>query len=87
MIKNKPEHDSMYNSMPNTYNKVFRGGLTGQTMLSAIDYKNPKNNLHDNIGNNVLDTQVFSNMLFIDSEYRDYIAYPNPFKYIVRWVI
>lgn len=67
------------------YNKSFPGGMNGNIFLGQPCYNNPKNNLHNNIRDNVLNEQIFENKLFIDSEIRDYSKYPDPFKFIVKF--
>lgn len=54
-------------------------------LLDSPDYKNQKNTIHNNIGMNVLEKQIFKNVLFIDSEFRDYSIYKNPFNFIVKF--
>lgn len=41
--------------------------------------------IHNNIGNNILEKQIYKNVLFIDSEFRDYTIYKNPFSFIVKF--
>lgn len=67
------------------YNTSFPGGMSGSIILEQPNYNNPKNNLHNNIGVNILNEQIFENKLFIDSELRDYSKYPEPFKFIVKF--
>lgn len=66
----------------------FRGGMTGEQLAVMPDYQNPGNNIHNNIGQNVLFEQNMDNKVFIDAEYRDtsYTDSKNqPFKFTVRF--
>lgn len=76
---------SLESAYVGTYNTAFQGGMDGSIHLGQIDYMNPRNTLHNNIGDRVLGEQVFDNKLFIDSELRDYSKYPNPFCFVVKF--
>ncbi|VBB17979.1 hypothetical protein YASMINEVIRUS_442 [Yasminevirus sp. GU-2018] len=68
-----------------TYNTSYQGGIDGSVHLGPIDYTNPRNTIHNNIGDRVLAEQVFDNRLFIDSEFRDYSKHPDPFKFVIKF--
>lgn len=67
------------------YRKSYSGGMDGSTHLGHMDYRNPKNTIHDNIGDNVLGEQIFDNKLYIDSSIRDYSRHPDPFRFVVKF--
>ena len=69
-------------------NESFLGGMTGEQLLGYPNYCNPMNNIHNNIGPDVLIEQNMNNKIFIDAEYRDtsYVdSYNQPFKFTVRF--
>lgn len=67
------------------YKTAYQGGIDGSVHLGQIDYTNPRNTLHNNIGDRVLNEQIFDNMMFIDSEIRDHSKHPDPFRFIVKF--
>lgn len=73
------------NGYMGNYGKTFLGGTDGSVHLGQPDYSNPKNTLHNNLGDRVMLEQVFENRLFIDSAIRDYSKHHEPFKFIVKF--
>jgi hypothetical protein len=59
--------------------------MNGNILLNEPNYNNPKNLLHNNIKEEVLNTQSFDNRIFIDSKYKDFSKYPNPYNFIVKF--
>lgn len=68
--------------MINDANGVFR---QNDVILSAPNYENRKNTIHDNIGKEILKTRLSNNTIFIDTELRNIEYYPEPFKFDVKF--
>ena len=69
------------NERGSDYEKSYRGGMNGSQLLLEPVYRNPRNILHNNIGENTLLRQAFDKRVFVDSMLRDFQSNPNPFKY------
>lgn len=54
-------------------------------LLSQPNYKNQNNNIHNNIGSNVLLEQIYDNKIFIDTKFKDHTKHDNPYKFIVKF--
>lgn len=78
-------HNTNNSNTYSSYADSYRGGINGSVVLGQPDYLNPKNLLHNNVGDRVLAEQVFENRVFIDSVFRDHSKYPDPFKFVVKF--
>lgn len=78
-----------FNSTIDTTGKNYKnahiGGMNGTIMLSRQQYVNPNNILHNNMPENILNTQTFDNKIFIDSVLKDFSKHPEPYKFIVKF--
>jgi len=67
---------------------LFKGGMTGEQLVGQPSYSNPSNNIHNNIGSDVMLIQNMDCKVFIDSEYRNKTykdSRNRPFKFTVRF--
>lgn len=69
------------------YPETYSGGINGSMYIDYPNYKNQNVLFHNNVGDNVMDEQIFENRLFIDSSIRDYSKnkYKNPFEFEVKF--
>ena len=73
------------NGYMGNYNTAYKGGMSGNVLLDFPDYTNPKNLLHNNVGDSVLLAQLSNNKLFIDSSIRDFSKSPEPYRFVVKF--
>jgi len=79
---NNPTNTPRINYNKHDYNKVF---LPERPLIDPINYTNPNNFLHNNIGPSTLDEFVEEYRINIDSLDRDILVYPDPFNFTVRF--
>lgn len=65
-----------------SFDKAF---LAPKPIYEKLDFRNKRETLHDNIGENVLDEHVVEYKIIIDSIDRDIKTYPDPFTYMVKF--
>lgn len=68
-----------------SFKQTFAGGMIGQELLGKNNFVNPGNLLHNNIGQRVLAEQNMENDIFIDTTFRLFDYYQNPFKFDVKF--
>jgi len=89
-VKAQNELNNPFNCTAGSYNAgnyktAFVGGIDGSVHIGQPDYNNPRNTIHNNIADKVLGEQIFENRLLIDSAFRDYVKYQNPFNFVVKF--
>lgn len=62
----------------------FSGGLQGYTALSRDDHTLKDKLFHNNVNDDLLKEQNFGFRIFVDSTYRNFDIYPDPFNFKVR---
>jgi hypothetical protein len=75
--------DQTFNSRHNIQNNTS-GGLEGYTALSRDSHINNNKLFHNNVGDNLLREQNFGFRIFVDSTFRNFKFYPDPFNFRVR---
>lgn len=80
--------DAAYSNFPKAYAPSIPLDVNGWDPKSGFTNKNFQNQndiLINNLGANILDEHIKEYSLLIDSKDRNYKAYPNPFKYKVKF--
>lgn len=75
--------DQTFNSK-NNISENMSGGLTGYTALSRDEYDARDKLFHNNVGDIILKEQNFGFRIFVDSTFRNFEVYPDPFQFKVR---
>lgn len=67
-----------YNQFPQAYMPQPSAPL-----IEKINTQNPNNTLHNNLKKDILKEEIKDYIIELDSRYRDFETYPNPYKYTV----